>query len=382
MRDLWWELSLGLLGGLLLWTYTSQVDKNVMLEIDRSQMNRVTELYGKVVNSVNGAASPDQGKSIDGLTKTIEALRVAVDKGRVSGTEAQGLGMKVVSMSARRLSDWKFHIEQATGNNSGGVLHTLATIDKTKIAEGDMSELQKLDGNTFPLLGGGTWVAPKTEEEAEKMEEALKEKLVAVVPPKDQATIDVLAPPATTGDGFIQTLANYDPQTHGVKYVLEKTDVNVGKRKRRQGMSPQDRVALPPISLKGQRGKGIGRITLVTQVGDPKMVLRVPRTGHFSSPLDVKEEPLVLPSSGSVIHPRFKGEAKLYYWDVDLDTHFGNEVPQVAFVKGVLHKEFYQAGSMGSTMFALDRFHFKEHGDFPKMANFMAAHEEIFEAGK
>ena len=95
----------------------------------------------------------------------------------------------------------------------------------------------------------------------------------------------------------------------------------------------------------------------------------------------MKEEPLVLPSSGSVIHPRFKGEAKLYYWDVDLETHF-HEVPQVAFVKGALHKEFYQADSMGSAMFTLDRYHFKEHGDFPKMTNFMTAHEEIFEAGK
>ena len=381
MRDLWWELSLGMLGGLLLWTYTSQVDKNLMLEIDRSQMNRVTELYGKVANSVNGAASPDQGKSIDGLTKTIEALRVAVDKGRVSGTEAQGLSMKVVSMSARRLSDWKFHIEHATHNNGGGVLHTLATIDKTKIAEGDMSELQKLDGNTFPLLGDGTWVAPKTEEEADKMEEALKEKLVAVIPPRDQATIDVLAPPSTTGDGFIQTLINYDPQTDGVKYVL---DVNVPKRKRRQGVSSEDPVALPPIPLtthKGQRGKSMGRITLVTQVGDPKVVLRVPRTGRYSSPLDEGAEPLVLTASGSVVHPRFKGEAKLYYWDVDLETHF-HEVPQVAFVKGALHNEFYQADSMGSAMFTLDRYHFKEHGDFPKMANFMTAHEEIFEAGK
>ena len=104
MRDLWWELSLGMLGGLLLWTYMSQVDKNVMLDIDRSQMNRVTELYAKVANSVKGASSMGAGESIDGLTKTIEALRVAVDNGRVSGVEAQGLGMKAVSMSARRLS--------------------------------------------------------------------------------------------------------------------------------------------------------------------------------------------------------------------------------------------------------------------------------------
>ena len=377
MKDLVWELSLGLLGGLLLWTFTSQVDRNVLLEIDRSQMNRVTELYAHVANSVKGVSST--GESIDGLTKTIEALRVAVDNGRVGGVEAQGLGMKAVSMSARRLSSatTPFDITQATQNNSGGVFEALDAVDKTKIAEGDMAELKAV---SFELLGGENWVEPKTAEEADKMAEDLQKLLASIVPPRNPATLDVMSDPTRTGNGFFKVGMSYNPEDHGTEYVPEDPK---GKGKRK-AFSPNDRVPLPRIPVtsdKGQRGKSMGRITLLTEVEDPKMLLRVRRPGGgYGSPEDESQDPIVLTSNGFVLHPRM-AKAKVYYWNVDLDTMFGGSVnPQVAFMQGVVATEFWQETSIGAIH--LGRSNFGQYGKFENMHNFITTHLQISETDK